>query len=63
MGETPESFNYSIKITISPGCHTFEILDVQLDSKHCISTAPKRGLTNHIEWTEILSTLRAKFHT
>lgn len=63
MGDKPESFNYSIKITLSPGCHTFEILDVQLDSKHCIGIAPKRGLTNHIEWTDILETLRAKFHT
>ncbi|KAF2097042.1 hypothetical protein NA57DRAFT_41515 [Rhizodiscina lignyota] len=62
-GDVPESFNYSIKITLSPGCHTFEILDVQLDSKHCIGIAPKRSLTNHIEWREILETLRAKFHT
>src|SRR3954447_10336461 len=33
-GSSP-AFNYSIKITISPGCHVFDPLDVQLDSKHC----------------------------
>ena len=27
-GDEPNSFNYSIRITISPGCHTFDPLDV-----------------------------------
>lgn len=56
-------FNYSIRITISPGCHTFDPLDVQLDSKHCIGCAPRRSLTPHANWKEVLETLRAKFHT
>ncbi|KAF2209639.1 hypothetical protein CERZMDRAFT_47082 [Cercospora zeae-maydis SCOH1-5] len=56
-------FNYSIRITISPGCHTFDPLDVQLDSKHCIGCAPRRSLTSHGEWREVLETLRAKFDT
>ena len=60
----PESnFNYSIRITISPGCHTFDPLDVQLDSKHCIGCAPRRSLTPHANWKEVIGTLRAKFHT
>jgi len=57
----PESFNYSIRITISPGCHTFDPLDVQLDSKHCIGCAPRRSLTPHGDWKEIIQTLRARF--
>lgn len=57
------TYNYSIRITISPGCHTFDPLDVQLDSKHCIGCAARRSLTSHGEWKEVLETLRAKFHT
>lgn len=57
------TFAYSIRITISPGCHTYDPLDVQLDSKHCIGCAPRRSLTNHGDWKEVIDTLRAKFHT
>lgn len=59
----PNSFNYSIRITLSPGCHTFAPLDVQLDSKHMIGFSPRRSLTAHHDWKEVLETLRAKFHT
>ncbi|KAE8441965.1 hypothetical protein EG329_004132 [Mollisiaceae sp. DMI_Dod_QoI] len=55
-------YAYSIRITISPGCHTFDPLDVQLDSKHCISCATRRSLTAHADWKEVIETLRAKFH-
>lgn len=58
-----EAFNYSIRITISPGCHTFDPLDVQLDSKHCIGCAPRRSLTPHGDWKEVIETLKNKFHT
>jgi inositol-hexakisphosphate/diphosphoinositol-pentakisphosphate 1-kinase len=58
-----DSFAYSIRITITPGCHTADPLDVQLDSKHSIGCAPRRSLTAHQDWMEVIETLRAKFHT
>lgn len=57
-----QTFKYSIRITISPGCHTFDPLDVQLDSKHCIGCAQRRTLTPHADWKFVIDTLRAKFH-
>lgn len=58
-----DTFTYSIRITITPGCHTFDPLDVQLDSKHSIGCAPRRSLTTHMDWKEVIETLRARFHT
>jgi hypothetical protein len=56
------TFAYSIRITISPGCHVSDPLHVQLDSRHCIGCAPRRSLTPHQDWLEVIKTLRAKFN-
>ncbi|KAJ9136463.1 Inositol hexakisphosphate and diphosphoinositol-pentakisphosphate kinase [Pleurostoma richardsiae] len=62
-GDELPTFAYSIRISISPGCHVYDPLDVQLDSRHCISCAPRRSLTPHLDWKTVIETLRAKFHT
>ncbi|KAF4874987.1 Inositol hexakisphosphate and diphosphoinositol-pentakisphosphate kinase [Colletotrichum siamense] len=61
-GGEEQTFAYSIRITISPGCHVYDPLDVQLDSKHSISCAPRRSLTPHADWMHVIRTLRAKFN-
>lgn len=55
--------SYSIRISISPGCHAFDPLDVQLDSRHALGCAPRRSLTAHQDWKEVIETLKAKFDT
>jgi len=57
------TYSYSIRISISPGCHAFDPLDVQLDSRHAIGCAPRRSLTAHQDWKEVIETLKAKFDT
>ena len=60
-GDSP-TYEYSIRITLSPGCHVYDPLDVQLDSRHCISCAARRSLTPHGNWKKVIETLRARFH-
>lgn len=55
-------YEYSIRITISPGCHVHDPLHVQLDSRHSIGCAPRRSLTPHGDWLQVIKTLRAKFN-
>ncbi|RPA86476.1 hypothetical protein BJ508DRAFT_411174 [Ascobolus immersus RN42] len=57
---TPE---YSIRISLSVGCHTESPLDVDLDSKHCIGCKPRRSMTQHDEWKSVLERLKEKFDT
>ena len=56
-------YTYSIVIKISPGCYTPDPLDVSLDSKHAIKSAPLRSLTHYQDWQEVIETLKAKFGT
>lgn len=56
-------YSYSIRISLSPGCHSWDLLDVHLDSKHNLQCAPRRSLTNHQDWKAVVETLKEKFDT
>ena len=50
VDDEAHSFNYSIRITISPGCHTFEPLDVYV----AFSFSPPDGFGNHLNMNVII---------
>ncbi|KAK9476158.1 histidine phosphatase superfamily-domain-containing protein [Lipomyces japonicus] len=52
---------YSIRLSLSSGCHCADPLDIQLDSKHCISCMPRRSLTSHLDMDEVSCRFRENF--
>lgn len=53
--------SHAVRLKMSPGCHTQDPLDVQLDGKHYISCIPKISLTKHLDTDYITQKLRQKF--
>ncbi|KAF9390656.1 hypothetical protein BGX21_011426 [Mortierella sp. AD011] len=45
---SPQTPEYSLRIGFSPGAGNPNILDLQMDSKHCLSVMPRRNLTDHL---------------
>ncbi|ORZ14442.1 histidine phosphatase superfamily-domain-containing protein [Lobosporangium transversale] len=46
--QSPQPREYSLRIGFSPGAGNSNILDLQMDSKHCLSVMPRRNLTDHL---------------
>ncbi|SCU97486.1 LAFA_0G11672g1_1 [Lachancea sp. 'fantastica'] len=53
--------SHAIRLKMSPGCHTQDPLEVQLDEKHYISCIPKLSLTKHLDLDYVSQKLRNKF--
>ncbi|KAK9475556.1 histidine phosphatase superfamily-domain-containing protein [Dipodascopsis tothii] len=58
--ETTEK-RYAIRLSLSSGCHCADPLDIQIDSKHCISCIPRRSLTSHLEMDDFILKFTSRY--
>lgn len=52
---------HSIRLSLTPGCHTQDPLDVELDEKHYISCIRRINLTRHLDMDLVYEKLRSGF--
>ena len=57
----PSGKKHSIRLSLSPGCHTQDPLDVQLDNDHYIGCIPRIGLTRHLDMDLVTQRLKSRF--
>ncbi|KAF9429404.1 hypothetical protein BGZ76_001338 [Entomortierella beljakovae] len=58
--QSPITPEYSLRIGFSPGAGNPNILDLQMDSKHCLSVMPRRNLTDHLPLESALRYYKAQ---
>ena len=58
---TPTGKKHSIRLSLSPGCHTQDPLDVQLDDDHYIGCIPRLSLTRHLDMDLVTQRLKSRF--
>ena len=58
---SPQGKKHSIRLSLSPGCHTQDPLDVQLDDDHYIGCIPRLSLTRHLDMDLVTQRLKSRF--
>jgi hypothetical protein len=58
---SPSGKKHSIRLSLSPGCHTQDPLDVQLDDDHYIGCIPRLSLTRHLDMDLVTQRLKSRF--
>ncbi|KAF9115348.1 hypothetical protein BGX27_008117 [Mortierella sp. AM989] len=54
ISSAPQTPEYSLRIGFSPGAGNPNILDLQMDTKHCLSVMQRRNLTDHLPLDDAL---------
>ena len=52
---------YSIKLSLSEGAHSSNVLDSALDARHSLNVQPRRKLTQHLPYALVIERLSKHF--
>ncbi|EIN10753.1 hypothetical protein PUNSTDRAFT_100510 [Punctularia strigosozonata HHB-11173 SS5] len=52
---------YSIKLSLSEGAHSSNVLDSALDARHSLNVQPRRKLTQHLPYSQVIEKLSKHF--
>lgn len=58
---SPSGKKHAIRLSLSPGCHTQDPLDVHLDDDHYIGCIPRISLTRHLDMDLVILRLKSRF--
>jgi len=61
-GRTNSDKEYSIKLSLSEGAHSSNVLDSALDARHSLNVQPRRKLTQHLDFSLVIQKLSKHFH-
>jgi hypothetical protein len=53
---------YSIRLSLSEGAHSSNVLDSSLDSRHSLNVQARRKLTQHLPYSDVIAKLSKHFH-
>ncbi|KAI0736151.1 histidine phosphatase superfamily-domain-containing protein [Fomitopsis betulina] len=53
---------YSIRLSLSEGAHSSNVLDSALDARHSLNVQPRRKLTQHLPYSLVIEKLSKHFH-
>ncbi|KZT62250.1 hypothetical protein CALCODRAFT_514089 [Calocera cornea HHB12733] len=53
---------YSIKLSLSEGAHSSNVLDSALDARHALNVQPRKKLTPHLDYGLVIEKLSKHFH-
>ncbi|KAL5527236.1 hypothetical protein ACEPAG_6027 [Sanghuangporus baumii] len=61
-GRQKSDKEYSIKLSLSEGAHSSNVLDSELDARHSLNVQPRRKLTQHLPYSLVIEKLSKHFN-
>jgi hypothetical protein len=60
-GRSKSDKEYSIRLSLSEGAHSSNVLDSALDARHSLNVQPRRKLTQHLPYSLVIEKLSKHF--